>query len=324
MKIIIINASFISHPIMKITFLGTAAAEAYPGLWCNCHNCMRARKLGGRNLRWRSSVLINDDLLVDYGPDTSAQFTRYGLELPRVENILFTHCHGDHLRMQDVFFRSYSYRQRGTLNMTRVWGDAWAIRAFDDQVYSVLNDEFSRNMPGFTPSREEVLEEKEGFLKIQTSIIKPHQKIEIGKYTVFTINAHHNEPEESLNFIIDDGKKKFLYGTDTGPWEPSEWDYIESLGFKFDVVAMDCTVGDGNPGGHHSYTSFLEEKNQFGSLNLLAKNSIFIAHHFSHQHGMIYNDLVDYMKPHNVIVSYDGLIIEDQGHTWKLNTLNSK
>lgn len=304
---------------MKIKFLGTAAAEAYPGLWCNCDNCTRARALGGRNLRWRSSALINDDLLVDYGPDTSAQFTRYGLDLTRVENILFTHCHGDHLRMYDVYFRSHGYRQRGKLGMTRVWGDPWAIEAFDDQVFTVLNAEFIRKLPEFPPSREEVLEEKEDFLKIQTNVIKPHQQLEIGKYTVFTINAHHNEPEESLNFIIDDGKTRFLYGTDTGPWEPSEWEYIESLGFKLDAVALDCTVGSGNPGGHHSYSSHLETKEEFVSRNLLAADSIFLAHHFSHQSCMVHDDLFEYMKPHGVIVTFDGLEIKKKDDKWSLS-----
>lgn len=48
---------------MTITFLGTAAANAYPEAFCQCDNCERARALGGANLRKRSAALINDDLL---------------------------------------------------------------------------------------------------------------------------------------------------------------------------------------------------------------------------------------------------------------------
>jgi phosphoribosyl 1,2-cyclic phosphate phosphodiesterase len=50
---------------MKLLFLGTAAAEGFPGLFCNCASCREARALGGKNLRMRSSLLINEDLLID-------------------------------------------------------------------------------------------------------------------------------------------------------------------------------------------------------------------------------------------------------------------
>ena len=35
---------------MKIQFLGTAAAEGIPALWCRCENCVRSRKAGGAGL----------------------------------------------------------------------------------------------------------------------------------------------------------------------------------------------------------------------------------------------------------------------------------
>ena len=33
---------------MKFTFLGTAAAEGWPALFCNCINCKKARELAER------------------------------------------------------------------------------------------------------------------------------------------------------------------------------------------------------------------------------------------------------------------------------------
>ena len=33
---------------MKITFLGTAAAEGIPALWCECPICQQAKELGGK------------------------------------------------------------------------------------------------------------------------------------------------------------------------------------------------------------------------------------------------------------------------------------
>ena len=34
---------------MRLFFLGTAAAEGFPGIFCKCERCREARKLGGRN-----------------------------------------------------------------------------------------------------------------------------------------------------------------------------------------------------------------------------------------------------------------------------------
>ena len=48
---------------MKLQFLGTAAAEGFPALFCQCENCKRARELGGRNIRSRSQALVDGKIL---------------------------------------------------------------------------------------------------------------------------------------------------------------------------------------------------------------------------------------------------------------------
>jgi phosphoribosyl 1,2-cyclic phosphate phosphodiesterase len=59
---------------MIITFLGTGAANAFREAFCKCQNCAQARMLGGPSLRKRSAALINDDLLIDLGPDIMSVF----------------------------------------------------------------------------------------------------------------------------------------------------------------------------------------------------------------------------------------------------------
>ena len=54
---------------MKILYMGTAAAEGWPGLFCSCDVCSHARKAGGRNLRTRTQAMLDDDLLLDFPPD---------------------------------------------------------------------------------------------------------------------------------------------------------------------------------------------------------------------------------------------------------------
>ena len=53
---------------MKLTFLGTGAGEGYPGYWCECPHCTYARKHRGKNLRTNSSMVIDEELLIDIGP----------------------------------------------------------------------------------------------------------------------------------------------------------------------------------------------------------------------------------------------------------------
>lgn len=43
---------------MKLTFLGTSAAEGVPSLYCDCETCEKTRILKGKNIRKRSSLLV--------------------------------------------------------------------------------------------------------------------------------------------------------------------------------------------------------------------------------------------------------------------------
>ncbi|NHV99074.1 MAG: hypothetical protein HA496_05415 [Thaumarchaeota archaeon] len=49
---------------MRVMFLGTGAAEEWPAVFCQCANCRRARNAGGRNVRTKSSTLVNNDLKI--------------------------------------------------------------------------------------------------------------------------------------------------------------------------------------------------------------------------------------------------------------------
>ena len=66
---------------MKIQYWGTAAAEGVPGIFCSCDTCKAARIKKGRCVRTRSQLLINDDLLVDFGPDTFAHTLKYDFDM---------------------------------------------------------------------------------------------------------------------------------------------------------------------------------------------------------------------------------------------------
>ena len=78
---------------MKIKFLGTAAYESVPALFCECDVCRKSEKMGGRNIRSRSQALINDDLLLDFPPDTVWHYHMHGIDFGKISDCLITHSH---------------------------------------------------------------------------------------------------------------------------------------------------------------------------------------------------------------------------------------
>ena len=98
---------------MRVTFLGTGTSTGVPVIGCDCATC---RSTDGRDRRWRPSVYLQLDndlsVLIDASPDLRAQALRF--DVRRVDMILFTHGHADHvLGLDDV--RIYNFRQRGVI-----------------------------------------------------------------------------------------------------------------------------------------------------------------------------------------------------------------
>jgi phosphoribosyl 1,2-cyclic phosphate phosphodiesterase len=79
----------------RVTFLGTGTSHGVPMIGCSCAVC---RSDDPRDQRWRTSIFVELpglSVLVDTGPDLRAQALRFAV--PRVDAILFTHSHADHV-----------------------------------------------------------------------------------------------------------------------------------------------------------------------------------------------------------------------------------
>ena len=89
---------------MKLKYLGTAAAEGYPAMFCDCENCRRALKEKGKNIRSRSQAIIDNELLIDFPCDTYYHCMLNGINLHDIHNCLITHVHRDHLYPVDFLY----------------------------------------------------------------------------------------------------------------------------------------------------------------------------------------------------------------------------
>jgi phosphoribosyl 1,2-cyclic phosphate phosphodiesterase len=81
---------------VRVTFLGTGTSHGVPMIGCDCSTC---RSTDPRDQRLRPSIFISTDdgraVLVDAGPDLRLQALTHNLR--RVDAILFTHAHADHI-----------------------------------------------------------------------------------------------------------------------------------------------------------------------------------------------------------------------------------
>ena len=86
----------VSSAVVRLLFLGTGTSHGVPMIGCDCEVC---RSTDPRDTRSRPSVLIQLDgglqVLIDTTPDLRAQALAH--DIRRVDAILFTHSHADHV-----------------------------------------------------------------------------------------------------------------------------------------------------------------------------------------------------------------------------------
>ena len=97
---------------LKLKYLGTSAAEGVPGVFCNCLNCKNAMENGAKNIRMRSSALINGRLLIDLSPDFAAVKAKCKIDTSLLEAALVTHTHQDHFNYKLLSYSCSSFAEK--------------------------------------------------------------------------------------------------------------------------------------------------------------------------------------------------------------------
>ncbi|MBQ8510926.1 MAG: hypothetical protein IJ493_13575 [Clostridia bacterium] len=273
---------------MEIQFLGTAAAEGIPALWCDCERCRKSRKVGGRALRTRSQALIDGTLLIDFPADTYAHILQNGIDLLNVTDCIVTHTHSDHLYPTDIAMlkKGFSHVSEG-FHLT-FHGSAKVGERVSPQIAGQL--------------------EKEGTCSFHE--VKAFEPFAAGKYTITPLTAIHDPNAGPLFYQISDGEKTMIYGHDTHFFHDDVWAYWEKTHPHFDLVSLDCTNAclPLNYVGHMGLAENVQVKEKMLELGLADDKTIFICNHFSHNgtHAA-YDDFVPIAAKEGFGVSYDGM-----------------
>jgi phosphoribosyl 1,2-cyclic phosphate phosphodiesterase len=270
---------------VKITVLGSAAAEAIPNPFCNCSVCQKARQHGGRDCRARSSIIINDDLLVDFGPDIVSSVNRWRLYLGNLETLLITHGHEDHWLVQNLLWRRSTFTPNLKVHLS-IFAPA-----------DLLGD-----LPGSLSES----------IKASWTPVSPGDTWTSGRYRITAIPATHGDGKvQALLYVVDDGKYRIFYATDTAPLIDKAWEILNPLG-PMDLILLDATMGPADGGqSHHGISQFLKTRELMVEKGLFKPGkTLLIAQHFSHNSGLSHNDLVGIFSPYSVEVAYDGMVID--------------
>lgn len=278
---------------MKIHYLGTGAAEGFPGLFCSCDACNRARKFGGRNIKTRSCALINNKILIDLSPDIYMQSLRDHVSLYSVTDLIVTHTHCDHL---DLF--SLALRARD--------GASQLLGTAKDNYISVYGSQFVKDAIDSIWDKQPYANKD----RIYYHYVEAGKAFCIDNIWFYPFEANHKPDETCFIYAINEEDVWLLYANDTGTLSNKTISQIKNLNIQFDFVSMDCARGN-LPGDSHM--GIVENRKLRGLLedaNCVHDKTQFYLNHLSHMSGLTHDELQVIAEKEGFFVAYDGLIKE--------------
>lgn len=268
---------------MKLTFLGTAAAEGFPGVFCNCEACNKARKLKGKNIRTRHQSLINDDLLVDLPADTYFHFLQNDIRADKIGYLLLTHSHSDHFYSHELFMRHAPFAHDMRVPVLKVFCGKGVMEKYIQSG------------------------EKEN---VEFTELNPFERTEVGPYFVTALPARHFSGDGAFIYLIE-GEKNILYAHDTGYFYDEVIDFLKKSGIKLDFATMDCTHVDyvTTPlGGHMGIDSATQLVKQLDGV--ITPETILYFNHFSKNCNPLHERIEALLQDTPFKVAYDGCVAE--------------
>lgn len=284
---------------MKIRFLGTAAAEGIPALFCKCPQCEYARKMKGREIRTRSGAIIDGVVKLDFGPDSYRHMLDNDLNYADIHTVLISHSHEDHLLATEFAFRKdgFSHLPENDPPMV-VYGNAKVGAMIAEHPCDEVK---FREMTPFVPV------EAEGYTV--TALQGVHCRT--GAAETFPVTFEGEtiyRSEDALFYLVEKDGKSILYAHDTDEFTPEDMEFLK--GRKIGLISLDCTNAayQADYVGHMGAADNLRMRGKLMEIGAADENTVFVANHFSHN-GMVPQEILEDLMP-GFVVAYDGLEIE--------------
>lgn len=272
---------------MLFKYLGTGSSEGIPSPFCSCKVCANARAKGGKEVRHRTSAIIDGEMLIDISPDTFSQAVSLGLDLSRLKYILITHTHNDHFYVRELLNLMPPLSERRSSSRIPLLASAFAL------------NELKREIPA---DKLRLLVDY-----IELIELKSFTPQAIGSYTITPLKARHTTTSAFI-YIIEKEGRRILYANDSGFFPEVTWDYI--AGIYFDFISLDCThLTNSGTAGHMCIEDDITTRNRLFQLGCVDNRTRFAATHFSHNGGLNYFEIDERLRLCGFITAYDGLEI---------------
>lgn len=280
---------------MKIKYLGTAAAEGIPAIFCKCENCTRARALGGKNIRTRSQALVDGKILIDFPADSYMHTLSMGTDFSDIPALLITHVHEDHCYLSEMTNRRAGFAHIDDAPPLNIYGS--------EDVYK----EYAEHAGAFF-----LKVEKDSCHAANFHFIQPYNPVVIEGYTVTALRAYHGTEHPYIYLVERDGKA-LLYAHDTDIFPDETWEYLRDSGVKLSFVSLDCTEGtrEIRYHGHMYLARDIETRRRLSEIGAADESTLFCLNHFSHNaKNACYDDMKPIADENGFLLSYDGAEFE--------------
>lgn len=277
---------------MKIQFLGTAAAEGVPSVFCECDNCKLIKSLGQNEYRTRAQVLIDDSLSIDFPPDAYYHLQKFGLDYSKLNYVLVTHSHMDHFYAHDFILRGYKFAQFSSPCL-EIYGNDEVKKVFEECTARELKEEVKPNL--------------------YFGVLKPYEVFNLGKYKIIILPANHSKKEQALLFYIESEGKGYLHFYDSAQVDDEIFEFLKNNNAHVHLVCFDCTFVEkygGKTARHMGIADNMLMKQKLKDYEIIGADTKIVISHFSHNSCPTKSKLKEIEKQYCVVAAYDGLTIE--------------